>query len=119
MSSTNGTSRRNFLLSSASAAAGLTMPGVSGEAFAATPGWAKEKASAANEKIWSSEYWAQKGDVKLVHVPEARRRASGGKVRFACVVPRAWFVDFVYVIRLNRAGARRVFAYGRVREVRL
>lgn len=59
-------SRRNFLLGAAPAiAGGLALPGIAREAFAGTPGGAKEKAGAANEKIWSNEYWAQQGDVKL------------------------------------------------------
>jgi alpha-beta hydrolase superfamily lysophospholipase len=59
-------SRRNFLLSAAPAiVGGLTLPGLTREAFARTPGAVKEKADASGEKIWSHEYWAQKGDVKL------------------------------------------------------
>ena len=37
----------------------------SAEAFAQPAGSQTEKSGAANEKIWSKEYWAQKGDVKL------------------------------------------------------
>jgi pimeloyl-ACP methyl ester carboxylesterase len=60
------TSRRSFLLGAAPAiAGGLALPGVAHEAFAQTAGATKEKAAAAGEKIWSNEYWAKKGDVKL------------------------------------------------------
>ena len=60
------TSRRNFLLGAAPAiAGGLALPGVAREVFAQTAGAAKEKSGAAGEKIWSKEYWAQQGDVKL------------------------------------------------------
>src|ERR1700687_3064913 len=60
------TSRRNFLLGAAPAiAGGLVLPGIAREALAQTSGATKDKAGAANEKVWSNEYWAQKGEVKL------------------------------------------------------
>jgi pimeloyl-ACP methyl ester carboxylesterase len=59
-------SRRNFLLGAAPAiAGGLALPGVAAEALARPAGARPRKREEANEKIWSSEYWAQKGDVKL------------------------------------------------------
>ena len=59
-------SRRNFLLGAAPAiAGGLALSSVAAEAFAQPSGGQTEKSSAPNEKIWSKEYWAQKGDVKL------------------------------------------------------
>ena len=58
-------SRRNFLLGAAPAiAGGLALSSVAAEAFA-QPAGAKEKSDSSNDKIWSNEYWAQKGDVKL------------------------------------------------------
>jgi pimeloyl-ACP methyl ester carboxylesterase len=58
-------SRRNFLLGAAPAiAGGLALSSAAAEAFA-RPAGAKEKSDASNDKIWSNEYWAQKGDVKL------------------------------------------------------
>ena len=45
-------------------AGGLALSSAAAEAFA-QPAGAKEKSDAANDKIWSNEYWAQKGDVKL------------------------------------------------------
>jgi alpha-beta hydrolase superfamily lysophospholipase len=59
-------SRRNFLLGAAPAiAGGLVLSSVAREGFAQNAGGAAEKAGPAKEKIWSNEYWAQKGDVKL------------------------------------------------------
>jgi pimeloyl-ACP methyl ester carboxylesterase len=58
-------SRRNFLLGAAPAiAGGLALSSAAAEAFA-RPAGAKEKSDSSNDKIWSNEYWAQKGDVKL------------------------------------------------------
>jgi pimeloyl-ACP methyl ester carboxylesterase len=58
-------SRRNFLLGAAPAiAGGLALSSAAAEAFA-QPAGAKEKSDASNDKLWSNEYWAQKGDVKL------------------------------------------------------
>src|ERR1700693_4528460 len=58
-------SRRNFLLGAAPAiAGGLALSSAAAEAFA-QPASAKGKSDASNDKIWSNEYWAQKGDVKL------------------------------------------------------
>src|ERR1700688_5038764 len=67
MSMTNGRpSRRKFLMSAGPAiAGGLVLPSIAGETFAQSIGGQMEKPGAANEKIWSKEYWAQKGDVKL------------------------------------------------------
>lgn len=75
-------SRRNFLFGAAPAiAGGLALTGAAREALAA-PRAAKEKSGAANEKIWSSEYWAQKGDIiklymyrKRVGAPQAGKTA--------------------------------------------
>ena len=59
-------SRRNFILGAAPAvAAGLAVPGIAREVFAQPGGGATPKTGSANEKIWSNEYWAQKGEVKL------------------------------------------------------
>jgi pimeloyl-ACP methyl ester carboxylesterase len=59
-------SRRNFLLSAAPAiASGIALSSAAGEAFAQPAGTAGKKAAEGKEKIWNSEYWAQKGDVKL------------------------------------------------------
>jgi len=61
-----GTSRRDFLLGAAPAiVGGLALANAPREALAGTPSAAKEKSGAASEKIWSSEYWAQKGGIKL------------------------------------------------------
>jgi pimeloyl-ACP methyl ester carboxylesterase len=59
-------SRRNFLLGAAPAiAGGLALSGAAAETFAQPATEQTEKSGAASEKIWSNEYWAQKGDVKL------------------------------------------------------
>lgn len=58
-------SRRNFILGAAPAiAGGLTLSSAAAEAFA-EPAGARAKSDASNDKIWSNEYWAQKGDLKL------------------------------------------------------
>src|SRR6266436_4641445 len=83
MSFSNGsTSRRNFLLGAAPAiAGGLALSGVAMETFAQPTGGQADKSAAANEKIWSNEYWAQKGEVKLymfrkrVGAPQAGKAA--------------------------------------------
>ena len=64
--SNRGSSRRNFLLGAAPAiAGGLALSGVAAETFAQPTAGRKEKSDTGSEKIWSSEYWAQKGDIKL------------------------------------------------------
>src|ERR1700686_3684044 len=75
-------SRRNFILGGAPAiAGGLALSSVATEAFAQPAGSQAEKFGAANEKIWSKEYWAQKGEVKLymfrkrVGAPQAGKAA--------------------------------------------
>src|ERR1700693_1961360 len=67
MSFSNGrASRRGFLLGAAPAiATGFALTSAAREAFAEPAAGAKEKSGAENEKIWSNEYWAQKGDIKL------------------------------------------------------
>lgn len=67
MSFSNGNpSRRKFLLGAAPAiAGGLALTSAARGAFAQPAGGAKEKSDAATEKIWSKDYWAQKGDIKL------------------------------------------------------
>src|SRR5271169_208000 len=63
--STRRPTRRNFLLGAAPAiAGGLALSSAAAEAFA-QPAGAREKSDGSNEKVWSNEYWAQKGDVKL------------------------------------------------------
>src|SRR5882762_9127656 len=58
-----GSSRRSFLLHSAPAVAGgLAAFGLPGNALAEQE---QSPASAEKRKIWSKEYWAQKGEVKL------------------------------------------------------
>jgi pimeloyl-ACP methyl ester carboxylesterase len=67
MSNPNGgSSRRNFLMGVAPAiAGGLALSSAAVETFARPSGGQTEKSGAASEIIWSKEYWAQKGEVKL------------------------------------------------------
>src|SRR5579871_1390166 len=59
-------SRRSFLLGAAPAiAGGLALSSAAAEILARPSGSQMEKSGAANEKIWSNEYWTQKGDVRL------------------------------------------------------
>lgn len=59
----NRSSRRNFLTTSVPAVAGgLAALGLPGSTFAEA---AQTGASPGKDKIWSKDYWAQKGDVKL------------------------------------------------------
>src|ERR1700680_670227 len=61
-----GQSRRKFLIGAAPAiAGGLALTSAARAALAQPVGGAKEKSGAADEKIWSKEYWAQKGEIKL------------------------------------------------------
>ena len=75
-------SRRNFLLTAAPAlSGGLALSGGVANVLAQPAAAKTEKSDAANEKIWSNEYWAQKGDVKLylfrkrVGAPQAGKAA--------------------------------------------
>ena len=74
------TSRRNFLLGAAPAIAGsMALPGIATEAFAAAPAAAKDKPGASGDKIWSNEYWAQKGEVKLYMYRKRMGAPQSGK----------------------------------------
>jgi pimeloyl-ACP methyl ester carboxylesterase len=58
--------RRSFLMGAVpTIAGGLALPGAAATLMAQTSAAQTEKSGLANEKIWSNEYWAQKGDVKL------------------------------------------------------
>ena len=72
-------SRRNFLLSAGPAiAGGLALSGAASEALA-HPGNSQAEKSAAGEKMWSKEYWAQKGDVKLFMYRKRAGAPQAGK----------------------------------------
>lgn len=59
-------SRRRFLLGTAPAiAGGLALSGAGAAALAEPLGKQSDKSGRSSEKIWSNEYWAQKGDIKL------------------------------------------------------
>jgi pimeloyl-ACP methyl ester carboxylesterase len=59
-------SRRDFVLGAVPAlAGGFALSSGAKAAFAQPAGGATAKSGPAEEKIWSSEYWAQKGDIKL------------------------------------------------------
>jgi pimeloyl-ACP methyl ester carboxylesterase len=61
-----GSSRRSFLLGVAPmVAGGLAALDLAGEAFAGQGGKTQGATSPEKGKIWSKDYWAQKGDVKL------------------------------------------------------
>jgi len=73
-------SRRNFLLGAAPAiAGGLALPGLAAESFAEPTTKQTERTGAASEKIWSNEYWAQKGDVKLYMFRKRMGAPQAGK----------------------------------------
>jgi pimeloyl-ACP methyl ester carboxylesterase len=73
-------SRRNFLLGAAPAiAGGLALPGVAAEALAQPAGERARKSEESSEKIWSNEYWAQKGDVKLYMFRKRMGAPQAGK----------------------------------------
>jgi len=74
------TSRRKFLMGAAPAVVGgLALPILARETFAGTPAAAKDKPSVAGEKIWSNEYWAHKGDVKLYMFRKRMGAPQAGK----------------------------------------
>ena len=73
-------SRRNFLQGAAPAiAGGLALSGAAPKRSRQPAARAKEKSGAANEKIWSNEYWAQKGDVKLYMFRKRMGAPQAGK----------------------------------------
>ncbi len=73
-------SRRNFLLGAAPAiAGGLALASVAAETFAQPTGGQTDKSVGANEKIWSKEYWAQKGDIKLYMFRKRAGAPQAGK----------------------------------------
>src|SRR5579872_2008693 len=72
-------SRRNFLRGAAPAiAGGLALSRAASEAFA-QPGGSQGEKSSGSEKIWSEEYWAQKGDVKLFMYRKRAGAPQAGK----------------------------------------
>jgi pimeloyl-ACP methyl ester carboxylesterase len=81
MSNPNGgSSRRNFLMGIAPAiAGGLALSSAAVETFARPSGGQTEKSGAASEKIWSKEYWAQKGEVKLYMYRKRAGAPQSGK----------------------------------------
>jgi pimeloyl-ACP methyl ester carboxylesterase len=60
-------------------AAGIALPGATTEALAQPTGAQMDKSGAANEKVWSNEYWAQKGDVKLYMFRKRMGAPQAGK----------------------------------------
>jgi alpha-beta hydrolase superfamily lysophospholipase len=73
----NRSTRRNFLLHSAPAVAGgLAALGVTGDAFAER---SQGMANPGKDGIWSNEYWAHKGDVKLYMFRKCARAPQPGK----------------------------------------
>jgi len=76
----SGASRRRFLLGAAPViAGGLTLSSVASEAFAQPRAGHAENSGEAIEKIWSNEYWAQKGDVKLYMYRKRMGAPQAGK----------------------------------------
>ena len=73
----NRSTRRNFLLHSAPVVAGgLAALGVTGDAFAEQ---SQGMANPGKDRIWSNEYWAHKGDVKLYMFRKCARAPQPGK----------------------------------------
>jgi pimeloyl-ACP methyl ester carboxylesterase len=73
----NQSTRRSFLLRSAPAVAGsLAALGVTGDAFAEQ---SQGMANSGKDKIWSNEYWAHKGDVKLYMFRKCAHAPQPGK----------------------------------------
>ena len=81
MSFTKGRStRRNFLIGAAPAVAGgFALSGAVGDAFARPAESAGKKTAEGKEKIWSNEYWAHKGDVKLYMFRKRMAAPEAGK----------------------------------------
>jgi hypothetical protein len=86
-------SRRALLTSAAScAAAGLVQTSLMQKARAQNTPVAA--GASAEQKIWSQEYWAKKGDVSL-YLFRKRKGESGRRSRRASnPVSRAWLVGF-------------------------
>ena len=119
----SGTSRRSFLKSAPVIAGGLAALRLSPATLAADAPGAPKKSplahgSAENKKIWSHEYWAQRGKVKLYMF---RKRAGAPKpgdgplpvlflVHGSSISSRPSF-------DLNARPAGRIFADGQVRRL--
>ena len=72
--------RRSFLLGTAPAiAGGLALSSAAAEAFEQPTGGRPHKTGEAGDKIWSNEYWAQKGDVKLYMFRKRMGAPTAGK----------------------------------------
>src|SRR5579872_1780324 len=74
----NRTSRRDFLSAAPAIAGGLALSRAASEAFA-QPGGSQGEKSSGSEKMWSKEYWAQKGDVKLFMYRKRSGAPQAGK----------------------------------------
>ena len=73
-------SRRNFILGAGPAiAGGLALTSAAAETFARPAGGQTDKSGTASEKIWSKEYWAQKGDIKLYMFRKRMGAPQSGK----------------------------------------
>ena len=87
-------SRRKFLLGAAPAiAGGLALSSAAAEAFVQPIGAQGEKSGAASEKIWSKEYWAQKGEIKLYMFRKRVGAPQAGKPPLP-VLFLVWTMDF-------------------------
>ncbi len=76
-------SRRSFLLGAAPiVAGGLATLGLAGDALAGQGGQAQGTARPEKGKIWSKDYWAQKGDVKLYMFRKRSSAPQAGKSAF-------------------------------------
>ena len=68
---------------------GIGAGGLGVATAAAMPAQAATAVPSEGGEIWSSEYWTKKGDIPLVDVPQASRRAEGRRAGAAGGVLRA------------------------------
>ena len=73
--------------------------------------------TASGGEIWSAEYWAKKGDVKLISWRKRHRCAEIGRSGAARAVSGAWLLGLVaFFLRSHCAGQGRIFDDERVRS---
>ena len=73
-------SRRSFLKAAPALAGGLAALRLPSEVLAASPEPKKASDKAEKGKVWSSEYWAQNGDIKLYMFRKRMTPPSAGKL---------------------------------------
>ena len=93
--------------------------GVAAGAIGAMPAQAATAVATEGGEIWSSEYWTKKGDIPLVDVPQADRRAEGRRAGAPGGVLCPRLVGDLAGVRPQRPRQGRIFRDERVRPLRV